>query len=75
MLDLGLPCMDGFEILAELSMAEPSLRAIPIVILTGYEHFEYVQKSYSLCVPAYVTKPCDPGTIRDTLLRIRRQPQ
>ncbi len=71
LLDLGLPRMDGFEVLAELATAPLSIRAIPIVILTGYEHFEYVRKSYSLCVPAYVTKPCDAAKIREILLRIR----
>ena len=33
-LDLGLPNVDGYEVLHELS-AHPSTRAIPIVVVTG----------------------------------------
>jgi len=73
MLDLGLPCMNGFEILEELATAGHALRAVPIVILTGYEDFDYVRRSYNLYVPAYITKPCDPEKIRQALGFIRRQ--
>lgn len=68
MLDLNLPRMDGFEILSELTEASPTLRAVPIVILTGYDDFDYVRKGYNnLCIPAYIAKPCTAGKIRETL--------
>jgi CheY-like chemotaxis protein len=68
LLDLGLPRMDGFELLSELAATVPALRAIPIIILTGYEDFEYVRNSYNVHVPAYLTKPCDPEKLRLALL-------
>jgi len=71
MLDLGLPCMNGFEILEELATADRRLRAVPIVILTGYEDFDYVRRSYNLYVPAYINKPCNPEKIREALGFIR----
>lgn len=73
LLDLGLPCMDGFEVLAGIAAARPDIRAIPIVILTGYEHFEYIRQSYDLCVTAYINKPCDSATIYEILARLRRE--
>ena len=73
LLDLGLPCMDGFEVLAGIAAAKPDIRAIPIVILTGYEHFEYIRQSYDLCVTAYINKPCDPAAIYEILARLRRE--
>jgi CheY-like chemotaxis protein len=72
MLDLGLPCLDGFEVLEELAHAELAVRAVPIVIMTGYGDFEYLRTSYNLCVPAYITKPCDPRKLREVLVGIRR---
>lgn len=58
LLDLGLPGMDGFEILAELAEMSPVVRGIPIVILTAHEHFEYIRKTYPLCIMSYIQKPC-----------------
>ena len=67
MLDFGLPCKDGFEILAELAETSPIIRAVPIVILTGHADFEYVRNNFSLWIPAYINKPLlcrkDPGSI------------
>jgi CheY-like chemotaxis protein len=58
LLDLNLPRKDGREVLAE-AKGDPSLRAIPIVVLTTSEAEEDVLKSYELHANAYVTKPVD----------------
>lgn len=71
-LDLGLPCADGFEVLGELSSAPPALRSIPVVILTGYQDFAYHCKDYRLWIPAYLNKPCDLLKLRNTLLHVRK---
>lgn len=71
MLDLGLPGMDGFEILAEMAQMPASVRSIPIVILTAHKHFGYVSKTYPLCVMAYLTKPCNSGELREILNRVK----
>lgn len=70
-LDLGLPDMDGFEILAHLAEVKASIKAIPIVILTGQKHFEYIQSAYPLSIFAYVNKPCNDEDMREVLLRIQ----
>lgn len=72
LLDLGLPGMDGFEILAELSRMSPLMRSIPIVILTTYENFEYIGKIYPLNVQAYFNKPCKTGELKAVLERFKR---
>lgn len=71
LLDLGLPGMDGFEILASLAENPLAVRSIPIVILTGHRDFEYIQGNYPLCIIDYVNKPCDVQRLRDILMRIR----
>ena len=58
LLDLNLPRKDGREVLAEVK-SDPSLRTIPIVVLTTSEAEEDVLKSYQLHANAYVTKPVD----------------
>jgi CheY-like chemotaxis protein len=56
LLDLNMPRMDGREALAEIK-SDPSLRQIPIVILTGSQAEEDIFRSYDLGVNSYVTKP------------------
>ncbi|MFW0778173.1 MAG: response regulator [Rickettsiales bacterium] len=72
MLDIGLPDMDGFEVLSALSTQSAILRSIPIVIVTGYKHFnEYVQNHYSLYIMGYIDKPYNTEQICNVLSRIR----
>jgi len=56
LLDLNLPKKDGREVLAEIK-ADPSLKRIPVVILTTSKADQDVLKSYNLHANAYVTKP------------------
>ncbi len=69
LLDLGLPGEDGFEILAEMTAEKETLRHIPIAILTGYEHFEYVEKSYELSIAGYLTKPVSADKLSSVVTR------
>lgn len=58
LLDLHLPRKGGHEVLAEMK-ADPTLRRIPVVVLTSSDAEEDVIKSYDLQASAYVTKPVD----------------
>ena len=58
MLDLNLPKMDGREVLTEIK-ADPSLRSIPVVVLTTSVADEDIARSYDTHANAYVTKPVD----------------
>lgn len=58
LLDLNLPKKDGREVLAEVK-ADPSLRLIPVVIITSSEAEQDVLKTYELHANCYVTKPVD----------------
>ena len=57
-LDLNLPKKDGREVLAEVK-GDPSLKTIPVVIMTVSKAEEDILKSYSLHANCYVTKPVD----------------
>jgi CheY-like chemotaxis protein len=56
LLDLNMPKKDGREALKEIK-ANPSLRSIPVVILTTSKAEEDILRSYDLGVSGYVTKP------------------
>lgn len=58
LLDLNLPRKDGREVLEEIK-ADPSLRAIPVVILTTSDAERDIVRAYSLHANCYITKPLD----------------
>ncbi|MBN2342789.1 MAG: response regulator [Deltaproteobacteria bacterium] len=58
LLDLNLPKKDGREVLAEIK-EDPSLKAIPVVILTTSNDMADILKSYNLHANCYITKPID----------------
>ena len=58
LLDLNLPKKDGHEVLAEIKK-DPTLKHIPVVVLTGSAAGEDILKTYDLYANCYVTKPID----------------
>ncbi|MGM9490766.1 response regulator [Ideonella sp. YS5] len=58
LLDLNLPLMDGREVLA-IVKGDPTLKLIPIVVLTTSQAEEDVLRAYHLNANCYVTKPVD----------------
>jgi two-component system, chemotaxis family, response regulator Rcp1 len=58
LLDLNLPRKDGREVLKEIK-EDPSLRTIPVVILTTSSSDADVLQSYQLHANCYISKPVD----------------
>lgn len=58
LLDLNLPRMDGREVL-QVVKADPSLRFIPVVVLTSSQAEKDILQAYDLHANCYVTKPVD----------------
>jgi CheY-like chemotaxis protein len=58
LLDLNMPRMDGREVLAQM-VADETLIAIPVVILTTSAQDEEVLKMYKLRSSSYIIKPVD----------------
>ena len=56
LLDLNMPKVDGREVLDRIR-STPSLRRIPVVILTTSKQEEDILRSYDLGVNSYITKP------------------
>jgi CheY-like chemotaxis protein len=58
LLDLNLPRMNGFEVLNAIK-EDPTLKRIPVVVLTTSQAEQDIIQSYNLYANAYVTKPVD----------------
>jgi CheY-like chemotaxis protein len=56
LLDLNMPKKDGREALKDIK-AEPSLRQIPVVVLTTSKAEEDIYRSYDLGANSFITKP------------------
>jgi len=70
LLDLYLPDMSGFDLLATLK-ADPGLRRIPVVVMTGSVAETDIVRSYELQASGYVTKPFDPAEFVRTVLVVK----
>jgi len=55
-LDLNLPMMNGHEVLAVIK-ADPNLRAIPVIVMSGSQAESDIARAYDEQVAAYVVKP------------------
>lgn len=58
LLDLNLPKVDGRQVLESLKW-DPSLRTIPVVVLTTSDNEADILRSYDLHANCYITKPVD----------------
>lgn len=56
LLDLNMPRMDGRTALAEIRK-DPTLRTIPIIVLTTSKSEEDILRTYDLGVNSFITKP------------------
>jgi two-component system cell cycle response regulator DivK len=67
LMDIQLPVLDGYEATRQLK-AEPSLREIPIIVITSYALSGDEGKARAAGCDDYVTKPFSP---RQLLAKIR----
>jgi CheY-like chemotaxis protein len=58
LLDIKMPRMDGIEVLRNIRK-DPSLKRIPVVVLTSSREENDLINTYELGVNAYVLKPVD----------------
>ena len=66
LLDVGMPGMDGFEVMRLIHQQCP---ALPVAVLTGHRDTETVKKMMELGAAEYLTKPIHPETLLDQFVR------
>ena len=70
LLDLGLPGMDGRQVLEEIK-ADEDLRRIPVALLTTSTAEQDILRSYNLHAYSYLNKPVDPQQVLSVVTDIR----
>jgi chemotaxis family two-component system response regulator Rcp1 len=71
LLDLNLPGLDGCQVLTEIKN-HPSLRTIPVVILTTSHREEDVLQTYQAGANTYIQKPSEYPLYRDLVATLRQ---
>lgn len=66
--DICMPFMDGMELSKYISEKYPHTR---IVILTGFEEFEYAHQAVKLKATDFILKPITSGELRKVLSKIK----
>jgi CheY-like chemotaxis protein len=69
LLDVTMPVMDGFELLACLRK-EPSLAKVPVIMLTAESSQESVARADGLGVSGYIAKPFKEEALRDRISEV-----
>lgn len=58
LLDMHMPVMDGYEVMAEI-LKDETLHHLPVVVLTTSYEAADIKKMYGLRCSSYITKPVD----------------
>lgn len=69
--DLGLPKIDGWEIIERLR-AEPRSRELPVIAYTGYVTAEPMARAMRAGADAVIAKPATAEHVLDTLVAVFR---
>ncbi|SDS08639.1 two-component system, response regulator YesN [Paenibacillaceae bacterium GAS479] len=68
--DINMPNIDGLELTARIAEQYPYIK---IIILTGYDQFDYAQQALRLKVHDFILKPITAQETRQLLDRVRKE--
>ncbi|TYP71225.1 response regulator [Paenibacillus methanolicus] len=68
--DISMPFMDGLELAAAVSACYPYIK---MIILTGFDEFDYAQQALRLKVADFIVKPITAREIRELLDKARAE--
>jgi len=67
--DIKMPFMNGLDMSAQLTRRQPGIK---IIILSGFEEFEYAKAAIKLNVLEYVLKPINVAELTEVFLRVKQ---
>lgn len=68
--DVKMPVMDGIEMSRQIKMESPDT---VIILISGYNEFEYVQSALQFGAVEYMLKPTDPDKLHQVLKKASEQ--
>jgi CheY-like chemotaxis protein len=69
LLDVRMPRLDGFEVLAHLK-SDPALMKIPVIMLTSTDNQNEINRAYELGANGYVVKPVGMESFIDRVVKL-----
>jgi CheY-like chemotaxis protein len=69
LLDIRMPKVDGIEVLRQLK-ADPSLRKLPVIMLTTTDDAREVERCHQLGCSVYIQKPVDYDRFAEAIRRL-----
>jgi len=69
LLDVRMPRLDGFEVLAYLK-SDPELMRIPVIMLTSTDNQHEINRAYEMGANGYVVKPVGIESFIDRVVRL-----
>jgi CheY-like chemotaxis protein len=71
--DIGMPAMDGFELIRRVRELPPSIRHVPAAALTAYAQPEDRTRALRSGFQAHLAKPIDPGELLTAVEMLARR--
>lgn len=68
-LDIGLPVLDGWQVLAQLR-SDPETRDVKVLVLTAHAQPEMADRAAADGADAFITKPFRPDDLRSTIAQL-----
>lgn len=69
LLDVRMPRLDGFEVLAHLK-GDPKLMRIPVIMLTSTDNQNEINRAYEMGANGYVVKPVSIESFVDRVVKL-----
>lgn len=66
-LDIVMPNMDGFEVLAEMNR-QKWIEDIPVIIISSEDNAAYIERGYDLGATDYISRPFDANIVKKRAL-------
>lgn len=70
LVDIRMPGLDGLEAIDQAKARWPQTF---YYIMSGYSEFEYAREAVRLSVVEYLLKPLDPDTLKQVLIRVKKE--
>lgn len=68
--DIGMPDMDGYQLLQKIRVLEPEIGRQPAIACTAYVAPEDVSRSHRAGFQAHVAKPVNPPELVNTIVNV-----
>lgn len=65
--DINMPVIDGLAMSKRIREQYPNIK---IIVLTGFDEFDYAKQSIEIGIDNYILKPIDENTIEDSMRKV-----